>query len=197
MSEQENEYCARCHVSDDPDLRTLWMSCFYAMDELKVPFQTHLLMNIDKDAKLEEVKAPGEITLSDGTKLTLTSGHYTTQASMRPMKFFTLRVCKTCRSDWLQAIEDWFKMKPAHKPVSTGVYLRVNGATVEVDYLDYIKYGILREFPNVTMIRQTDALKVFTDTKEIHIDNNDDFSKAQDVIEEVSQYLLSLQGKRT
>jgi hypothetical protein len=31
--------CVRCGVTDDPDLRTLWMACFYAMEELAIPFE--------------------------------------------------------------------------------------------------------------------------------------------------------------
>lgn len=31
--------CVRCGETNDPDLRTLWMSCLYDMSELKVPFE--------------------------------------------------------------------------------------------------------------------------------------------------------------
>jgi hypothetical protein len=36
------EECVRCKEVDE-DRRTLWMSCFYAMDELNVPFEKEII----------------------------------------------------------------------------------------------------------------------------------------------------------
>ena len=47
--------------------------------------------------------------------------------------FYILVVCKNCRADWLQAIEDWFKAKPAQEEgVGSGIFVRVKGAIREV-----------------------------------------------------------------
>lgn len=77
-----NEKCDRCGIIGS-DRRTLWMACFYAMDELGVPFK--------------------EQALYDGI------AHET----LGPRHFFTLRVCKGCRGDWLQAIRTWFRAPPS------------------------------------------------------------------------------------
>lgn len=61
--------CQRCGENGN-DRRTLYMNCFYDMDELGLPFGRHLY----------------------GTR-----------------NFFTLVVCKDCRAEWLQSIQDWFK----------------------------------------------------------------------------------------
>ena len=67
--------CVRCDkhehlesVESFIDLRTLRMSCLYAMDEFDVPFKE----NNDN--------------------------------------YYTLRVCKPCRADWITTIEMWFNM---------------------------------------------------------------------------------------
>ncbi len=67
--QKEGEECQRCHAVG-PDRRTLWMACFYAMEETGLPF--------DK-------KASGD------------------------REFYTLRVCKTCRADWMQFLGLWFQ----------------------------------------------------------------------------------------
>ena len=86
------ETCARCN-QEKPDLRTLWMACFYDMDELDVPF---------------------------GNKV---SGQ---------RSFFTLRVCKECRAEWMAAIESWFKTVTLKESPGSGIFVRRNGATVEI-----------------------------------------------------------------
>ena len=48
-------------------------------------------------------------------------------------RFFTLRCCKDCRALWLQAMKDWFVNGPKEKePVGSGIFVRRNGATVEI-----------------------------------------------------------------
>ncbi len=68
------EKCVRCE-SEGEDRRTLFMSCLYAMEELKVPFEQH-------------------------------------KTTEHPKVLYTLRVCKSCRADWLSMIQKWFVEKP-------------------------------------------------------------------------------------
>lgn len=64
------EKCQRCGDGPDPDLRTLWMACWYERwGELGLPFEK----------------------LRDGDR-----------------EFYTLRVCKQCRGNWLTSIKQWF-----------------------------------------------------------------------------------------
>ncbi|HYE73562.1 MAG TPA: hypothetical protein VEF04_09525 [Blastocatellia bacterium] len=44
-------------------------------------------------------------------------------------RFFTLRVCKDCRADWMSAIKTWFNTKPDRAEYSGGYYVRELGAT--------------------------------------------------------------------
>ncbi|MBE3120164.1 MAG: hypothetical protein IMZ50_15600 [Candidatus Atribacteria bacterium] len=86
------EQCQRCGEIGD-DRRTLWMACFYQMQELGLPFK-------------EEVTPDG-------------------------ITFYTLRVCKSCRGEWMAAIENWFNNVAKPQATGTGVWLRKNGATYE------------------------------------------------------------------
>lgn len=91
MSEEK---CVRCGDIGE-DRRTLWMACFYAMEELGIPF-------VQVDVK-----------------------EY-------PKSFYTLRVCKACRADWMASIGDWFNSKPKNEAHGTGIYVRKLGATFEI-----------------------------------------------------------------
>ena len=102
------ETCQRCNEETD-EIRSLWMSCLYAMDELKVPF------------KKRAVIVP------------------TTETDCLEKDFFTLRVCKECRSDWMTSIEAWFKSQAKHKGCGSGIYVRVNGANREVSEDEFEK----------------------------------------------------------
>jgi len=90
MSSDE-ECCQRCGEAGE-DRRSLWMACFYEMNELRIPFHRSVVMD---------------------------------------ESFYTLRVCKGCRGDWLAAIKAWFESRPSRKPTGTGVFVRRYGATVE------------------------------------------------------------------
>jgi hypothetical protein len=46
--------------------------------------------------------------------------------------FYTLRVCKTCRADWMQAIKTWFSEKPKTKFVGSGIFIRELRKLVEI-----------------------------------------------------------------
>lgn len=91
------EECVRCNEVDE-DRRTLWMKCFYEMNELGLPFE-----------KVE--------IIDDETK----------------HRFYTLRVCKACRADWMESIKDWFSCPTGPSPsCGSGIYVRRFGDTVEV-----------------------------------------------------------------
>ena len=47
-------------------------------------------------------------------------------------RFYTLLVCKDCRADWMSAIKEWFYTKPVKESVGSGIFVRRNGATVEI-----------------------------------------------------------------
>lgn len=87
------EICQRCS-DKDYDHRTLWMACFYEMNELGLPF---------KQVKVED------------------------------LLFYTLRVCKKCRAEWMGAIQSWFNKVPKkEKSCGSGIFVRRNGAILEI-----------------------------------------------------------------
>lgn len=136
MSEatEDGEVCVRCGERGE-DRRTLWHACFYAMDELKLPFEQRTLFYADID-KLKKAKEPGTVDLKNGQKLTLIPGTVTTDGELTPHNFFTLRVCKDCRASWMEAIQRWFH-SPADaddgkREVGSGIFVRKNGTNVEI-----------------------------------------------------------------
>lgn len=47
--------------------------------------------------------------------------------------YFTLRVCKDCRASWMGAIKEWFESPaPTRDGRGSGIFVRENGATVEI-----------------------------------------------------------------
>lgn len=119
------ELCQRCGQRGE-DRRTLWHACFYAMDELNVPF--------------EQVQITGHFCKQDGTEmLKFLQKEVPKFAEPDPSeqahnyKFFTLRVCKECRADWMQAIQTWFLTKPEQpESCGSGIFVRRNGVNVEI-----------------------------------------------------------------
>lgn len=48
-------------------------------------------------------------------------------------QFYTMRVCKDCRAEWMTAIQEWFNNGKRDMPsCGSGIYIRRNGATIEV-----------------------------------------------------------------
>ena len=41
--------------------------------------------------------------------------------------FYTIRVCKRCRADWMLSIQKWFQEKPFDESCGSGIYVRVFG----------------------------------------------------------------------
>ncbi len=46
--------------------------------------------------------------------------------------FYKLTVCKDCRGDWMHSIQTWFNHLPARESSGSGIFIRKNGASVEV-----------------------------------------------------------------
>jgi hypothetical protein len=122
------DICDRCRRGPDPDLRTLWHACFYAMDELGLPF--------------EQCKVQGVYLSHTGT---LDAFGYPVFEEPDPaqkphdFKFFTLRVCKDCRAAWMSAIKAWFYAVPAlaHENPEANIPYRENGTTVMLTESEY------------------------------------------------------------
>lgn len=116
------EPCARCGNLGE-DRRTLWMACFYAMGELGLPF--------------EEVRLTGHLGAKTG-EVPGMFGSVSTFAEPAPgeepraRNFYTMRVCKECRGAWMGAIRDWFRRVERRESLGSGIFVRENGATVEV-----------------------------------------------------------------
>ena len=91
------------------------MACFYDMNELGLPFEEKTLFQTDIKM-LERAKEPFQIDLGRGEKITIDAGTVTTKGELSPRGLFTLRVCKDCRADWLDAVGGWFRKVPAYDP---------------------------------------------------------------------------------
>lgn len=98
------EKCQRCEEIDD-DRRTLWMSCFYDMDELKIPFKMEGML--DKENKNISNIPSGRV-------------------------FYTIRVCKACRANWMEAIKSWFDNPVKKESCGSGIYVRQYGDNIEI-----------------------------------------------------------------
>ena len=112
------EQCQKCKEVGE-DRRTLRMSCFYAMEELNLPFVINRLSVVDSE---EFMKSQKVIT--------------------NDMNFYTLRVCKDCRADWMTAIQTWFNDQPEKKEsCGSGIFIRKNGATIEVTEEEFRQFA--------------------------------------------------------
>jgi hypothetical protein len=130
----------QCCGEEGTDRRTLWMACLYEMSELNVPFKSITIDTLET-SDVVETKAPDSCevrTCCDGVFTTQTHNFMRTDrntkqgAEVHQRQFYTLRVCKDCRANWMQAIQGWFdKGREQRESTGTGVYLRKNGATYE------------------------------------------------------------------
>lgn len=138
----ESEACIRCG-DPGPDLRTLVMECMYDMSELNMPLEYGAF-----EGKYREFDK-SEMSHISGTMLPTFKP--ATAKEDRIFKFFTLRVCKMCRSTWMTAIEEWYnnfserelsmlseratenRALPGEPILREGaIYVREHGATVEI-----------------------------------------------------------------
>ena len=132
------EKCDRCGKKGE-DRRTLHMACFYAMEELDVPFK-HSIVFTPKD--IEDIESGTEKPIRIGNEsIAITAGSVRCKGELYPKGQYTLKVCKNCRATWMEAIEHWFKTTDyRYKPTGTGVYFRKNGANVELTELEIDDY---------------------------------------------------------
>jgi hypothetical protein len=124
MSEHD-EKCQRCGEVGE-DRRTLRMECFYAMEELGLPF------------------------------------------GREDNHVYTLRVCKDCRATWMAAISGWFKNPQTHQEVGSGIFVRRNGASVEISEEEW-----RTKYPNREPVRVPDLFcKACNNTRKILEDHD-------------------------
>lgn len=119
--DNEGEPCQRCGDIGE-DRRTLTMACFYAMNELNLPFVQAAIEGSWKNFSHTERTLYGQ-----------RAQFHAAEGAAREHQFYTLRVCKPCRASWMAGIQRWFNApciddRPA---TGTGVYRRDLGATVE------------------------------------------------------------------
>lgn len=118
-----SETCARCG-SAGQDRRTLRMACFYAMEELGVPFEREVLLD------------------AGGRPVVLRAGAVTCAGELTPVGLYTLRVCKRCRGEWMRAAKRWYEDQPEgedhdadDRPAGgcgSGIFVRDRGAIREI-----------------------------------------------------------------
>lgn len=122
MKEGE-ETCQRCG-DVDYDRRTLSMSCLYAMEELKLPFEQVQIYG----TRVEKI---GEKPLFIGNYMVPEFDSHEGK-ELHKYNFFTLRVCKDCRADWMGSIKKWFNNPPVVNSCGSGIYIRENGTSKEI-----------------------------------------------------------------
>lgn len=59
--------------------------------------------------------------------------------------FYTLKVCKQCRSDWMKAIKEWFETPIIPETCDSGIYVRDLGHTKQVTEEEFEE--IMKEKP--------------------------------------------------
>lgn len=127
VMKEDTETCQRCGEKGH-DRRTLWMACFYQMDEIGLPFKQVAI----KGEYLEHVgDEPSGLLNVDIPKFERTDG------KIKQHNFYQLRVCKKCRSDWLMTIAKWFIDIVPEEETGTGIYIRKLGNTVEISKEEY------------------------------------------------------------
>lgn len=122
--------CQRC-LEVGEDRRTLWMAASYAMEEFDIPFDPVILLE-GRTEDLEISKDPTTIEVGEEKKkIVLESGLVRSKGELRPMRLYTLRVCKDCRADWMKVIEDWYAAGPKRESTGTGIWIRERGSVRE------------------------------------------------------------------
>jgi len=148
------EKCDRCGEVDE-DRRTLWMACFYKMEELGLPFKDAEVFDIDKKHLKRTKRRRIMISqsydmdkkgLGPKKRIPYKEDIVTARGRVQPRHLYTLRVCKDCRATWMNAIKDWFTDGPKElEPVNSGIFVRRNGATVEISEAEWYAQNPGRE----------------------------------------------------
>ena len=119
------------------------MRCFYEMDELKIGLQKEKRWFIGESDVIEHMEDKlytsrttdswGNVTEKSGT---FTHRTYTAKdgAKIDWDTIYTMRVCKQCRGDWMQAIKIWFHNPPPmnRESCGSGIFVRREGRSVEI-----------------------------------------------------------------
>ena len=115
------------------------MACYYAMNELDVPFTQVAVNGVYCEKIGDEVLTSIKATIPKYAQPT---------GEPRNHQFYTLRVCKRCRAEWMGTIQAWFRATPggedgdADEPVAapscgSGIYVRRNGINVEITHEEW------------------------------------------------------------
>jgi hypothetical protein len=103
------------------------MACFYEMNELGIP--------------LEQVQLDGTMADKIGVKklkfgkIEYDSPEFGEPENCGKRQFYTMRVCKDCRADWMEAIKNWYDEKETPSKINTtgtGVFVRKLGKIYEL-----------------------------------------------------------------
>ena len=54
-----------------------------------------------------------------------------------PKHFYTLRVCKDCRADWMIALKQWFESQPYRPEYDSGIFVREYGTNREISRAEW------------------------------------------------------------
>jgi hypothetical protein len=135
-----SEACQRCGRIDE-DCRTIWMACCCEMDEIGLPFTKKILF----DAKSENLNIEKEgigIHVGPNQIATLVPDTVKCSGEMTPIRFYTLRVCKECRSKWLHHQKMWWRCNDENKldEMNNGYFIRDNGTTKELALEEMIRF---------------------------------------------------------
>ena len=102
-----SDECVRCGFVGE-DRRTLWMACGYDMDELNIKFTKRVLLSlVEEKPAIVIAQEPKTLEFPGGKKLEF-GATIKTDSELKPMRFYTLLVCKSCRGSWNEMIETWF-----------------------------------------------------------------------------------------
>lgn len=99
----DGERCERCG-DVGYDRRTLCMACFYDMSELGIPFKEMPVYY----GNAEDMTPTLPPRVSPITGKPVIVSPVRCSGELEQGHLYTLRVCKTCRAGWLDAIATWF-----------------------------------------------------------------------------------------
>lgn len=151
-----SEKCDRC-LSVGEDRRTLFMACFYDMSEMEIPFKEFAMLEPQNQKTIvgKVIKEPHQIP---NTPVRMGPMIVETPEPLSLRKFFTLRVCKRCRAEWMAAIENWFFSEPQGEDmdaddmnesnIGSGIFIREFGQTKEISEEEWY-----RRYPGVEPVR--------------------------------------------
>ena len=128
-----SDKCERCGNMGQ-DRRTLWMACFYQMNELSIPFKQIQLADAafcnQTDSKPSSFPGPRTPVFEPADD------------NRADRIFYILRVCKRCRGEWLAAQQAWYDAPPQYEDhdaeaestdgCGSGIFVRRHGAVIEI-----------------------------------------------------------------